>query len=135
MTDIKKGAEANQAVNNFAEKGNVTAFACGAAKILTEKVKSGLNTVKDNPEAIQLVAGVSAWTVGFTTGIKIAAGVTAGGAGAAAIAMAAGAILALDAAHSYVNDKPSLLEKLVNPKELPKDMKNIIKNTISKGRE
>ncbi|MCK5295808.1 MAG: hypothetical protein KAJ75_02850, partial [Alphaproteobacteria bacterium] len=111
------------------------AFACGAAKILTEKVKSGLNTVKDNPEAIQLVAGVSAWTVGFTTGIKIAAGVTAGGAGAAAIAMAAGAILALDAAHSYVNDKPSLLEKLVNPKELPKDMKNIIKNTISKGRE
>ncbi|MCK5297036.1 MAG: hypothetical protein KAJ75_09115 [Alphaproteobacteria bacterium] len=39
MSKVKKEAEANQAINNFAKKGKVKAFMCGAAKMLEEEIK------------------------------------------------------------------------------------------------
>ncbi|MCK5296863.1 MAG: hypothetical protein KAJ75_08225 [Alphaproteobacteria bacterium] len=116
MTDIKKGAEASQAVNNFAEKGDVEAFACGAAKVLTEKAKSGLSAVKDNATFLQ-----------FATGVALGLGQTPE-------AFATGTVLIVDAVNSYLKEKPTLLKRLIEPKQTVKDINNVIKNTIAKGR-
>ncbi|MCK5296507.1 MAG: hypothetical protein KAJ75_06430 [Alphaproteobacteria bacterium] len=127
MAEIKKGTDAKQSVEKFSEKGAVNAFLCGGAKMLDEKGKSIKNTVKEKIPGIKNEIkdpGLQQMAIG---GAVMIAGVIA-----SEVLAVAGLALVAEAVINSVNYKPVLLERLA---KAPKDVNDLIKATMAKGRE
>ena len=121
MTEIKQGAEASKAADNFTEKGSVKTFISGGAKALSEKailgLDKGLNKVIDNQG---FALGTVFLAVGVATGSPIAAG--------------SGLYMM-----TPVKYKKALIEKLSLPTEKAGEkagekVKNLVKKALSKDR-
>ena len=137
MADIKKGAEAKQAVEGFAKKGK--AFICGKARMLEAKVK-GID-LDDVQAAIGIGIIIGSLAVGAACSEPYvwdradslsALGVAIGG-----LVTLNGAANAINSGGAFEGQSPSLLKLSVAVVQVAKDeIKDAIKNRAlgKKGR-
>lgn len=136
MRNVKTGNEAIKAMNSFAQKGEIKAFFCGTAKILSERFKSELESAKSIPDKMKNItakqaAGLQAMTaLTCVVGGSVATALT-GDTANLAVTLTGYAVALNVMVQAIIRDKPVLLKDIIDTVQ---NRKSFIKKAIEKGR-